>query len=62
VARAIEELAARDGTALNMPAREIAVLLSAMLNGLGLIQLVDPTVVPEELFLRGVRALMGWQH
>jgi AcrR family transcriptional regulator len=62
VARAIEELAARDGTALNMPAREIAVLLSAMLNGLGLIQLVDPTVVPEELFLRGLRALMGWQH
>jgi AcrR family transcriptional regulator len=62
VARAIEELAARDGTTLPMPAREIAVLLSAMLNGLGLIQLVDPTVAPEELFLRGLHALMGWQH
>jgi AcrR family transcriptional regulator len=62
VARAIEELAARDGVRLPMPGRELAVLLSAMLNGLGLIQLVDPAAVPEELFLRGLHALMGWEH
>ncbi|HEV7679882.1 MAG TPA: helix-turn-helix domain-containing protein [Candidatus Dormibacteraeota bacterium] len=62
VAAAIDALAARDGVALPMPGRELAVLLSAMLNGLGLIQLVDPSVVPEELFLRGLHALMGWQE
>ena len=60
VARAIDALAGRDGVKLPMPARELAILLSAMLNGLGLIQLVDPTFVPEELFLRGLHALMGW--
>jgi len=62
VARAIDDLAARDGVTLPMPAAELAVLLSAMLNGLGLIQLVDPSVVPEDLFLRGLHALMGWEH
>ena len=59
-ARLIEGLAARDGVDLPMPATELAVVLSAMLNGLGLIQLVDPTVVPEHVFLRGLYALMGW--
>ncbi len=60
-ARRFEELARRDGVELPMPAEELAILLSAMLNGLGLIQLVDPTVVPERLYLRGLHALMGWE-
>ena len=59
--RLIEELAAREGTTLPMPARELAILLSAMLNGLGLIQLVDRDAVPERLFLQGLDALMGWE-
>lgn len=62
VARQIEGLAARDGVDLPMPATELAIVLSAMLNGLGLIQLVDPTVVPERVFLRGLYALMGWSQ
>ena len=61
-ARHIEELAARDGVDLPMPAADLAMLLSAMLNGLGLIQLVDPASAPERLFLRGLHALMGWEQ
>lgn len=55
----IAELARRDGVDLPMPARDLAVLLSAMLNGLTLMQLVDPSVVDEKLFLTGLHALLG---
>jgi AcrR family transcriptional regulator len=58
--RLIEARAHSEGVALPMPAAELATLLSALLNGLALIQLVDPDIAPESLFLRGVRALMGW--
>jgi AcrR family transcriptional regulator len=61
VARAIDALARRDGVTLPMPAGELATLLSALLNGLAIIQLVDQAVVPEGLFLRGLHALMGWE-
>lgn len=62
VARLIERLATRDGADLPMPASELAIILSALLNGLALIQLVDPAMAPEELFLRGLHALMGWEQ
>jgi AcrR family transcriptional regulator len=58
----LDELAARDGVTLPMPVSDLAILLSAMLNGLGLILLVDPTFAPESLFLRGLHALMGWEE
>ena len=62
VARFIDERAARDGIELPMPARELAIVLSAMLNGLSLVQLVDPDLVPGRIFLRGLHALMGWEQ
>lgn len=62
LAQLIEDLAARDGVELPMPAAELAMLLNALLNGLGLIQLVDPALVPERIFVRGLHALMGWDQ
>lgn len=55
----IAERARRDGMALPMPARDLATLLAALLNGLQLLQLVDPSVVDERLFLSGLHALLG---
>jgi AcrR family transcriptional regulator len=60
--RAMDKLARRDGVTLPMPADELAVLLSAMLNGLALVQLADPALAPESVFLRGLHALMGWEQ
>jgi AcrR family transcriptional regulator len=60
--RGIEEAARREGLHLPLSGAEAATLLSALLNGLGLIQLVDPALVPEPLFLRGLHALMGWEQ
>jgi AcrR family transcriptional regulator len=60
LARAMDELARRDGVSLPMPSGELAILLSAMLNGLSLAQLVDPDLIAESVFLRGLHALMGW--
>jgi AcrR family transcriptional regulator len=62
LSRGMEALARRDGIQLSMPAGELAVLLSAMLNGLALVQLADPALVPESVFLRGLHALMGWEQ
>jgi AcrR family transcriptional regulator len=61
-AQAITELAQRDGVQLPLPARDLVTLLSALLNGLELIQLVDASVVDEQLFLKGVHALLGWER
>jgi AcrR family transcriptional regulator len=60
--RAMDRLARRDGVTLPVPAGELAVLLSAMLNGLALVQLADPALAPESVFLRGLHALMGWEQ
>jgi len=60
--RGIEAAARRDGLRLPVPGADLAILLSALLNGLGLIQLVDASLVPERLFVRGLHALMGWEQ
>ncbi|HZS15689.1 MAG TPA: helix-turn-helix domain-containing protein [Candidatus Dormibacteraeota bacterium] len=60
--KALAGKAEGDGVPLPMPARDLVTLLSALLNGLHLMQLVDPSVVNEDHFLSGVRALLGWER
>jgi AcrR family transcriptional regulator len=59
--RFLTSAAERDGVPLPLPASDLAILLTALLNGLSLIQLVDTELAPERLFHAGLRALMGWK-
>jgi AcrR family transcriptional regulator len=55
----LESLAAREGSALPMPADELAVLWVAMQNGLSLLRLVDPGLTPENVVVRAASVLSG---
>ncbi len=60
-ARQLEGWTAMVGAEPAAPPAELAILVKALLTGLGLQKRLDPATVPDDLALRGIAALVGLQ-
>ena len=59
-AERLRRLAERDGVVLAMPAEHMAIVLQSALNGLSQVRLVNPDLAPDELFVRLVDRIAGF--